>query len=1004
MSFNVRRRLLRIPRVRAAVEWATSHGAWFWSVARYTPGLSTFFNRWFISGFATAAPPRPHRLSLRGRTTAQEHDSDYVDSYVSWTGLVERRYTGRQLPPVHPDYVKALPPIDDVGALFERRNDQIQECSRSTALLAFFAQWLTDSFLRTDGEDIRKTTSNHELDLCQIYGLTEADTSILRDPHNKGELAHQFIGEDEFPQYLFDKKTGKARPQFAGLSYIDPNSHDFFEKAKSLFAKLLPDYATRRLAFFAVGLERGNSTFIYSALNTLFLREHNRLARQLAAAYPRWSSDRVFETARAISTAQYLRIILEDYIAHISPTLFKFYLEVDWDAASRPADDNSDNISWVEKQIWYRTNRINAEFNLLYRWHQLVPRQLGTLNTAGFVLNNNELVTRGLAGSLHLASSCPAGRITLHNTPDFLLAADKAAIAKSRAWRLRPYVEYLDHFGVPRPTSFEELTGDKALAAELHRLYDGRVELVEFPIGVLAERRRGTQILGPLMTVMVGYDAFTHALTNPLLAKRNFNADTFTSIGLESIKKTSSLADLLARNSKPPHPLVDFTRAREIPGHHRPVWLRVFIETVDFFFVRGWKHHFATRQARHRSTVFRVNVRQPAVAALDHAAMQPLFASACLQQDYGFNWATPPRELVGFVTPSIFESGPAHDEPKQLYMALIKTAIGDLEPVFDRLFETRFNAHASRNEPFEFTEQIEHFAVELVFDLFLRWRPDPIQVVKLYFNLFMPRFVHRLKPGSFEQIKGIYANLVQGVQNSPAFKSIVAQATDSAVLRDQTVLARQITFLLGMNAFLGTQSLLKSIVGELGNHPTWRERIREELLYKRGPSGGISVVDQILYEVLRLHSPVSFLFGRATIDQDIRSSCGTFRLRKGELLMGVIPFVHRDPRVFRDPEVFDPGRFADGSLVQMLVWPRGSPTAPITSQDKTCPGRDLAFSIGRRFIEKLSRDYDWSLAEPATWHPSKPSLNMAAPEGPLVVSSFHCRLEAAASAAANMDD
>ena len=34
----------------------------------------------------------------------------------------------------------------------------------------FFAQWFTDSFLRTSLTDYRKNESNHEIDLCQIYG------------------------------------------------------------------------------------------------------------------------------------------------------------------------------------------------------------------------------------------------------------------------------------------------------------------------------------------------------------------------------------------------------------------------------------------------------------------------------------------------------------------------------------------------------------------------------------------------------------------------------------------------------------------------------------------------------------------------------------------------------------------------------------------------------------------------------------------------------------------
>ena len=35
----------------------------------------------------------------------------------------------------------------------------------------FFAQWFTDSFLRTSREDFRQNTSTQEIDLCQIYGL-----------------------------------------------------------------------------------------------------------------------------------------------------------------------------------------------------------------------------------------------------------------------------------------------------------------------------------------------------------------------------------------------------------------------------------------------------------------------------------------------------------------------------------------------------------------------------------------------------------------------------------------------------------------------------------------------------------------------------------------------------------------------------------------------------------------------------------------------------------------
>jgi prostaglandin-endoperoxide synthase 2 len=47
---------------------------------------------------------------------------------------------------------------------------------------------------------------------------------------------------------------------------------------------------------------------------------------------------------------------------------------------------------------------------------------------------------------------------------------------------------------------------------------------------------------------MVALDAFSHALTNPLLSPHLFKEETFTPAGWASIAKTSSLRDLADRN------------------------------------------------------------------------------------------------------------------------------------------------------------------------------------------------------------------------------------------------------------------------------------------------------------------------------------------------------------------------------------------------------------------------------------------------------------------------
>ena len=77
--------------------------------------------------------------------------------------------------------------------------------------------------------------------------------------------------------------------------------------------------------------------------------------------------------------------------------------------------------------------------------------------------------------------------------------------------------EYREAFGLKRLTSFEQLTEDPSLQNELKRLY-GTIDNVEWHVGIFAEKHGEGQMLGQLMTTMVAYDAFTHALTNPLLS------------------------------------------------------------------------------------------------------------------------------------------------------------------------------------------------------------------------------------------------------------------------------------------------------------------------------------------------------------------------------------------------------------------------------------------------------------------------------------------------------
>jgi len=95
-----------------------------------------------------------------------------------------------------------------------------------------------------------------------------------------------------------------------------------------------------------------------------------------------------------------------------------------------------------------------------------------------------------------------------------------------------------------------DLTGNnKEVSKKLEEVY-GNIDNLEWFVGIWAEAYdEKKETMGELLTYMVGNDAFTQALTNPLLAAEVFNEDTFSKEGFAIINDTGKLSDIIGRNS-----------------------------------------------------------------------------------------------------------------------------------------------------------------------------------------------------------------------------------------------------------------------------------------------------------------------------------------------------------------------------------------------------------------------------------------------------------------------
>lgn len=512
------------------------------------------------------------RLVNKGRT--RPHPWSTRCGHICWSGLTDRTYNARLLPPkphVGPEGLgTARPPIDQVALLFAADPAGQRVCPKSTVLFPAFAQYLTDGFIRTmmfnkppfgDGfEDRARTTSNHDIDLSPLYGRNAEQTAVLReDPAvtgRKGRLKSQIVNGEEYPPFLYDPADPTLRTVKAEFckTVRDPDTGQPVV-VSVLDQPLGVGDSQARQTMFAAGGDRANATPHVAMINTVLLREHNRLAAMIEANNPTWDDDAVFQTTRNILIVMYIKFVVEEYINHINTAKFRV------SANPKPAWDAD----------WNRPNWMTVEFSLLYRWHSLIPSRLKLggkdVPIAALLMNNQTLLDGGLAAAFADVSANNATELGLGNSdPIFVSVATKAevrAVLQGRSNNVAGYNDYRRAMKRKPAASFEQLVGETkdakekarraALAQKLKTLY-GDIENVEFYVGIFAEPRSQDGPLPSLITAMVAMDAFSQAFTNPLLSEHVWGnkvnrESAFTAAGLAEIEKTGRIRDLVARNT-----------------------------------------------------------------------------------------------------------------------------------------------------------------------------------------------------------------------------------------------------------------------------------------------------------------------------------------------------------------------------------------------------------------------------------------------------------------------
>src|SRR5262249_28045584 len=155
-----------------------------------------------------------------------------------------------------------------------------------------------------------------------------------------------------------------------------------------------------------------------------------------------------------------IKVVIQDYINHITPFRFQFVCEP----------------GIGETRDWFRPNWMSIEFDMLYRWHALVPDRI----TAGGVRDDyvnllwdtGILIDNGVAFLVNEAPHQPCTEIGLFNTPDFLIdTVEQPTIEMGRKANLAGFNDYRQACVYPRLESFDDISTRPDVRSALERVY-----------------------------------------------------------------------------------------------------------------------------------------------------------------------------------------------------------------------------------------------------------------------------------------------------------------------------------------------------------------------------------------------------------------------------------------------------------------------------------------------------------------------------------------------------
>lgn len=320
------------------------------------------------------------------------------------------------------------------------------------------------AFVDADASSMRERPINvlsSPLDLSAVYGVSSERNAALR-----------VLG------------SGKLKVSPGNML---PYNNDKFVNAPAVTDK-----------FYLAGDHRANEHPVLTCLHTLFMREHNRWCDIIQSAYPSFSSEKVYQTARQINTAQFQKIVYEEFFPSIVGRHLPPY---------RGHKSSNPTVSDIFSSAAFRVG------------HTMVGNGISRIDRSGvrtktllteMFFQPGDMVSEDLEDIVRGAVRTSAQEVDLlvHNAlRNFLFEKTEGEegfdlvamnLQRGRDHALPTYNDIRERFGLRRAEKFSDINSDATVAAKLEKAYEDVVNVEAWP-GMVAEEHAAGSGMGETM-------------------------------------------------------------------------------------------------------------------------------------------------------------------------------------------------------------------------------------------------------------------------------------------------------------------------------------------------------------------------------------------------------------------------------------------------------------------------------------------------------------------------